>query len=145
MPIEIGDISLWEYVEGDKIKVSIKSNRIHTLRESILKIQNCKNKSRLIKNLVYMDSILTKMNVNDQHGDNYIFRKKPAEEVVPIDLEVIQEEKRSSLGTSADHELSKEEKQIVGEFNNRIQSRPDDFFLSIRTFSQDICQHVLLI
>ena len=109
--------SLWEFIDGKNLEgcfIPMKSSVV----------ENCKKRKELAGKVLWMDSVLRGVSISDLHGENVIFREVKGEpEIVPIDLESVQEGSPTGLYGEKQPELlslKTGEIKLIGDFNREV-------------------------
>lgn len=109
--------SIWEFINGKCLEGDFVPSESSTIMDH-------EKKAALLNKMMWMESILRRINISDLHGENVIFREVNGDpEVVPIDLESIQEGFPTGLfgqKMPALQPLSKEGMKLISDFKDSV-------------------------
>ncbi|MBS0647644.1 MAG: DUF4135 domain-containing protein [Verrucomicrobia bacterium] len=119
------NFSIWEYIDGKSHEG--RANAVINHLKADQKI-NSRQEKILLDKLRRLESVCQPIALSDLHTANVLFRNLSSEdpEIVPIDLESIQEDAGTGLyeGKAPEMHLSPQESELVKKFRNNIYSTP---------------------
>ena len=109
--------SMWEFIDGQSL-----TGHLAPMTSNIT--TNHKKHEQLSKKVLWMESVLRRINISDLHGENVILREVGSEpEIVPIDLESIQEGFPTGLYGNKKPNLQpikEKERLLIEKFNKEV-------------------------